>query len=93
MTRPNDNCQTFFESIGVDPKTVIFGSPSKDGYYTIVLSEDASRVLYSTGELAREFHPWPNAERDWLRFLDAASKDWLAGNLNSEMHDLIDPML
>lgn len=93
VTRPNDNCQTFFESIGVDPGTVIAGAAGRDGFYTIVLSEDSSRVLYTSGELAREFHEWPNGERDYIAFTAAALADWHNKNINPDLHNLIDPVL
>ncbi len=95
MTRPNDNCQTFLQSIGVDPSTVAVADISERGYYTFVMSgSDPHERIHVSGVSLREFHSWPSGRRDWDNFVVAATKDWEERNLfAAEVHNLIDPML
>ena len=68
----------FFESIGVDPKTVVADDITNLGYYTFVpVDQEGSGRLYSagSGQALCEFHEWPTSMA-WFDFVAAAREDW-----------------
>lgn len=52
----------FFESIGVDPYTVLEDGVNDAGYRAVQFNEDGSRRRDSLGVVAK-FTPWPTDER------------------------------
>lgn len=82
-TGVRNRCE-FFESIGIDPSSVLQDGINEYGFRVMVLDAHGKRVYNSDGFMEAVTTPWPNGVEDFRGFLRAEQRDYLGTRQHPE---------